>query len=257
MDDAPPIQSIAESVSASLGTPQFRTDLYLPRYPAGEIGPWRVQPCALHLGRGYWGDSYVVVDMPALLRLGGRGWETWMSMSPYELESQELGCRYAYGHTVVMGLGMGWVAINAALNPRVDKVTVIERDPDVISLIEQSGVLRQAPAEAAGKIAIVQADALEWRAEEPVDFLYADIWLHIAEPGTVEQVRRMQANVGAETIYFWGQEMVIRDLAAPRPIADRAILDQVIRERIDLPLLVPEEVDYPAMIRSALDMKAS
>ena len=257
MDDTPPIESIAESIATTLGTPQFRTDLYIPQYPSGEIGPWRVTQCSLHLGRGYWGESYLVTEMPALLRRGDRGWQTWMSMSPYELESQELGCRYAYGHTVAMGLGMGWIAINAALNRGVDKVTVVERDPDVIALIEQSGVLQRAPADAGRKIAIVQADALEWQATEPVDFLYADIWLHLAEPGTLEQVRRMQANVGAETIYFWGQEMVIRDLASPEAIADRATLDRVIRQRIGLPLLAPEDLDYPAMIRRVLNMKAA
>ncbi|OQB96252.1 MAG: hypothetical protein BWX86_00876 [Verrucomicrobia bacterium ADurb.Bin122] len=38
-----------------------------------------------------------------------------MSLSVHEIESQELGCRHAFGTTVVMGLGMGWIALNAAL----------------------------------------------------------------------------------------------------------------------------------------------
>ena len=32
------------------------------------------------------------------------------------------------GHVVVMGLGMGWAAANAALHPAVSQVTVVEFD---------------------------------------------------------------------------------------------------------------------------------
>jgi len=253
MDDVQLPQPSAESLAAALGTPLFRTDLYIPEYPADGIGPWRVNSCALHVCHGYWGRPYVVADMPALLRDSDGGSQTWMSMSPYELESQELGCRHAYGHTVVMGLGMAWIAINAALNPAVERVTVIERDADVIALVRQSGVLERAPEEAGRRITIVQADALEWRPTEPVDFLYADIWLRLAEPQTLAQVRQMQANVGAERVYFWGQELAIRDHAAaiaPGAELDQALLERVIAERIKLPLLVPPGADYSALIRS-------
>ncbi|AGA92231.1 hypothetical protein Thimo_3575 [Thioflavicoccus mobilis 8321] len=260
MDDAATSQPIHQMMADMLGLPLFRTDLHLPDYPVGEIGPWRVTRCPLHTGRGYWGQSYVVADMPALLRRHGDRWETWMSMAPYELQSQELGCRYAYGHTVVMGLGMGWIAINAALNPTVEKVTVIERDPYVIALVKESGVLERAPVEAGRKIAVVQADALEWTPTEKVDFLYADIWLHIAEPQALEEVQRMQANLRAEAIYFWGQELVIREqaaLLAPDALLDQVLLERVIRERICLPLAIPERGSYLELVHQALSLKTS
>lgn len=66
----------------------------------------------------------------------GEGWEMWMSLTPHETESQSLGNRYARGTTAIMGLGMGWIAANAALNPKVNRVLIAERDTDVIRLFQ-------------------------------------------------------------------------------------------------------------------------
>lgn len=191
--------------------------------------------------------------MPVLLRDSsgdGQSWETWMSLSPRELESQELACQYAFGHTVVMGLGMGWVAINIALNPAVRKVTIIERDRDVIQLLSQSGALDGLALEAAEKIQIHEADALEWVPDEPVDFLYADIWLHYKEPQTLGEVRRMQRNVNAKTLYFWGQELFLHDLADLR--ASNGVEPLIsLQKRMGLPILMPTDFDYSALIIQA------
>src|SRR4030065_2925731 len=95
-----------------------------------------------------------------------------MSISPSELESQELGCRYAFGHTVIMGLGMGWIAINAALKPTVSHVTVVELDLEVIELFSLSGAADTMPEAIKNKITIVNANALEWMVNDNFYFLY-------------------------------------------------------------------------------------
>ncbi|QMV75844.1 hypothetical protein HS961_18865 [Comamonas piscis] len=187
----------------------------MPLYQLGEQGAWRLLRGGMGLDRGYYSGACIYGSTTALLRKNGQGgWDTWMSLSPFEIESQELACLHAQGHTVVMGLGMGWVTANIALNPAVQRLTVVERDPEVIALFEQMQVLEGLPAEAAAKIHIVQADALQWRPapQQPVDFLYADIWLQLAEPQALAEVQQMQANVQATQLYFWGQEWV---LAAP------------------------------------------
>ncbi len=248
----------AEHLAAALGVALFRTDLYLPRYVEGHIGRWKMTRSGFSIARGYHSGLWGVWGMPVLLREGngdGQAWETWMSLSPHEIESQELGCRYAWGHTAVMGLGMGWVAINIALNPAVRKVTVIERDPEVIDLFDYSEALGGLAAEIAAKIRIVRADALEWIPEETVDFLYADIWRCLEEPLTLDDVRRMQANVVAEQIYFWGQELTIHALA-DTPAGGGADWNDAVRrcvaEKIALPLLMPEDLDYPEMIATVV-----
>ncbi|WP_313331694.1 hypothetical protein [Comamonas sp.] len=202
-------------LAQALGVPVFETSWHMPQYQLGEHGAWRLLHGGMGLDRGYYSGACINGGTTALLRKNAQGgWDTWMSLSPFEIESQELACRHARGHTVVMGLGMGWVTANIALNPAVQRVTVVERDPQVIALFQHMHVLDGLPAEAAAKIHIVQADALQWRPapQQPVDFLYADIWLQLAEPQALAEVQQMQAHVHAAQLYFWGQEWV---LAAP------------------------------------------
>lgn len=257
MSQTQSMQTETVQLAAALNVPLFTTDLHMPDYLDGRVGRWKLIRGGFSLDRGYYSGLWGVSGMPVLLRDAdgdGQTWETWMSLSPHEIESQELGCRYAQGHTVVMGLGMGWVAVNMALSPKVDRVTVIERDPEVIDLFKQSQALDGLPPEIAGKVRIILADALEWRPDAPVDFLYADIWQHLEEPQTLDDVRRMQENVQAGQIYFWGQELIIHSLAGtPREAcADEAewalAVQRCVTERIGLPLLVPGEFDYPGMI---------
>lgn len=251
----------AEQMAEALGVSLFTTDLHMPDYPDVCVGRWKLTRTGFCLDRGYHSGLWGVHGMPVLMRDSsgnGENWETWMSLSPHEIESQEPGCRYAHGHTAVMGLGMGWVAVNIAINPAVRRVTVVERDPEVIELFDQSRVLDGLAVEIAGKIHVVRADALEWQPDEAVDFLYADIWRCLEEPQTLDDVRRMQINVRAAGIYFWGQELTIHALADTTPEAcagGREWTEAVLRcvtDTIALPLLLPEEFDYPGMIATVV-----
>jgi len=242
--------SPSPSLAGALGVPLFTTDLYIPRYRDGDVGRWRIMHGGFALDHGYHSGVWAVQGMPALLRRPApdAAWETWMSLSPHEVESQELGCRHARGRTAVMGLGMGWIALNLVQHPAVSHVTVIERDPEVIDLFSRSGATDGLPASVLAKLEFVEADALAWRPAQPVDFLYADIWLKIAEPSTLDDVRRMQANVQARQLYFWGQELVLHAQVQPLLAAGERltmpVLQRCLVEKIALPLLVPEGLDY-------------
>ena len=123
-------------IASALGMKLWTTNLFMPRYRAGEIGHWRINPGGqLVHDWGYYTGPCLVEMLPSLARKvkskqNVDWWENWMSLTPHEIESQELGCRHAVEHTVIMGLGMGWMAANVALNPNVTKVTVVERDPE-------------------------------------------------------------------------------------------------------------------------------
>jgi hypothetical protein len=192
---------------------QFTTSLWLPHYRAGAWGEWSLRIAFLAAGRGYWGQTYATLGSAVLSGPVRDGDATWMSIVPMEIESQEIGIAAARGHTVVLGLGMGWAAANVALNPKVNRVTVVERDADVIALIAEQGVFGQLPSTARDKIAIVNADAFDWRPDAAVDSLQADIWAKVVEPGKWDDVHRLQANIGATSLYFWGQEMELFRLA--------------------------------------------
>lgn len=72
------------------------------------------------------GYAYFTADIivPALCA----GAITWMSLTPMEIWSQTSGIQAATGHTVVGGLGMGWLLRQIAKKPTVTSITVVEKD---------------------------------------------------------------------------------------------------------------------------------
>lgn len=234
------------------GLPIYETDLFRPVYRPFAGDRWQLRIAEMVLCQGYWSPAQLVAGMAALMRMKDGQLSTWMSMTPMETESQELGCRHAAGHVVVMGLGMGWAAANAALHPAVTRVTVVEFDPEVIEVVQQSGVLQQLPPAAAARITIVNGDAYKFVPEVPADTLMADIWLPLFGAERDEEVRRMHANTGGSRVYFWGQEMVIAHRArqAGLPLNGATVARMV--EEMRLPLIGPaERADYPELIERA------
>ena len=90
-----------------------------------------------HLGteavlRGYFRGQQTAAENYVLTR---SDW-VWMSLSPVEIESLAPHVAHIRGHVVIAGLGMGLALYNALLRPAVRRVTVVERDADVITLFE-------------------------------------------------------------------------------------------------------------------------
>jgi hypothetical protein len=212
-----------------------------------QAGSWRLAVGGTVLCPGYPNGMKLVQGIVALLR----GEDTWMSLTPLEHESQIMGVEAAQGHVVIMGLGMGWVAAETALRESVSMVTIIERDPEVIALHRALDLFAQLPDGAGDKVRIVEASAYDWRPDHPVDLMMPDIWLYLVEGDRVPEVRRMQDNVGARAIYFWGQELEIaRHAAAAGRRLDAAGVEATVRD-FALPLVMPAHIDYPAFIHAA------
>jgi hypothetical protein len=225
----------------------FATDLFVPRYRETAHGDWTLRIGGHGLAQGYWSPAVVVNGLPMLERAGA----VWMSITPLEVESAEIGIRLASGHVLVMGLGMGWAAAATAMRDAVTAVTVIERDPDVLALHAELDLFAQLPDIARAKLRIVAGDAYTHIPDRPVDLLMPDIWLPLVSDGRIEEVRRMQANVQAAGIYFWGQEL---EIARHARAADRDFDAEGIAETIadfGLPLIGPERPDYPILLAAA------
>lgn len=231
------------------GPPRFATDLFIPRYRPCASGGWELRIAALAVVPGYWSGPMLVENMAALVR----GGQSWMSITPLEVESQEIGIRLARGHVLIFGLGMGWAAAAAAMMAAVDAVTVVEADEDVLALHRDLDVFAQLPDEQRAKLRLVQGDASSYVPEGPVDLLMPDIWLPIVSDGRVEEVRRMQANVGAAAVYFWGQELEIaRHARAAGRALDKGGIKATVSD-FDLPLIGMNWPDYPARIDAAAE----
>lgn len=233
----------------------FETSMWLPRLRSGRWGQWSVGTMPAHPSRGYWGTLYDSRGAAMLAGPSEGGSAAWMSIVPMEIESQEIGIASAYGHTVVLGLGLGWCAANVALKPEVERVTVVERDPEIVALVEALGVFEQLPERARAKIEVAAGDALLWRPEGRVDSVQADIWAKFLEPGKWDEVRRMQDNIGAASFYFWGQELELWRLACrargavPDDFGDEALAALV--AATGLPLALGERPGYAARIAEA------
>ncbi len=76
----------------------------------------------------------------------------------------------AHGHCLVHGLGIGFVACCMLEKTTVEKVTVIEIEPDVISLVAPHLYKRYGKK----RLEIIQGDALTWRS--PVGKRYQVVW---------------------------------------------------------------------------------
>lgn len=231
--------------------------LALDNYPTPEVaalyrpmaaGAWELTVTPLVMCPGYWSGARLVADLAALQKDAA----VWMSLAPLELESQTIGVAAASDHVVILGLGMGWAAAECACRAEVTAVTVVERDPDVIALHRTLDLFGRLPDGCGSKLSVVEGDAYHWTPDQPVDMLIADIWLPLIDMADrAEEVRRMQANIGADRVYFWGQELEIaRQCVAAGRALDDAGIAATVRE-LGLPLVGPDLPDYPARTAAA------
>jgi hypothetical protein len=233
----------------------FETSLWIPCFREGDWGEWSLRVRLVHGARGYWGPLYGPAMTPFLVGPFEEEGAAWMSIVPMEVESQAIGIASAHGHTVVLGLGMGWCAANVALNPAVERVTVVERDADVLALVDALDIFGQLPAAARSKIELVRGDALTWQPDSAVDSLQADIWARFLEPRKWDEVRRIQDNVGAGSLYFWGQELELWRLACrahggvPERLEEGELGSLI--ARTGLPLVTDGAPDHPDRIAEA------
>ena len=204
--------------------------------------PYKDIPC-----RGYWSPPQAVSG-PLLLARSG---ETWMSLMPVEIESMQLAADYARGEVVLFGLGLGWLAALCAARSEVDRVTIVEIDRALIGFHREIALFERLPDGAGAKVGIVEGDAFSWHPDAAVDLLLIDIWQPLVGADRLAEVRRMQANVAARAIHFWGQELEIarHAAAAGRPLDETGIAATI--AEFELPLVGPELPDYAARLRGA------
>jgi len=104
----------------------------------------------------------------------------WMSVTPHEINTMKEAVAHAHGDVVTLGLGIGYYAYMCLLKDEIKSVTVIERDPRVISIFKEN-ILPFFPHPE--KLRIIEADAIKYLEKaEHFDYLFADLW-HFAIDG--------------------------------------------------------------------------
>ena len=127
----------------------------------------------------------------------------WMTATPNEINTIRPMAEAAHGHVLTLGLGLGYFAFHALLNPRVERVTAVERSADAIRLFRER-ILPAFPRPEC--LTILQADAF---AAAPAlyqsgqyDFVFADLW-HDAADGLPMYERLKQMEVPGPEYRYW------------------------------------------------------
>ena len=111
-----------------------------------------------------------------LKRLGGHSFRNGVVMSDAEFEKQtnHQFMRVARGKVLVAGLGIGMILIPLLNDKDVSKITVIEKEKEIIDLVYPKIKKR----DKANKLELIHGDAteIEIPKEKKYDVIYFDIW---------------------------------------------------------------------------------
>ena len=127
----------------------------------------------------------------------------WMTATPNEINTIRPMAEAAHGHVLTLGLGLGYFAFHALLNPRVERVTAVERSADAIRLFRER-ILPAFPRPE--HLTILQADAFPaapalYRSGQ-YDFVFADLW-HDAADGLPMYERLKHMEVPGPEYRYW------------------------------------------------------
>jgi hypothetical protein len=145
--------------------------------PEAARGPWRIERFTISAAdaerdavRGLFSGTrrHVRPGTYTALKHEHRG--VVMSDTPDEMRDHYAAVRHARGHVLINGLGIGMVLANVLRQPGVERVTVVEIDPDVIALV--------GPHYVNERVQIVQHDAYSFTPSKGERFgaVWHDIW---------------------------------------------------------------------------------
>lgn len=215
----------------------------IPRYKEVQGTNWTLWCRFFPAAPGYF-TLHQAVDFPIYGLT--KGPDSWMTLFPMEIESQWPHLEAASGHVLIGGLGMALMAYAVACKPEVTKVTVVELDPEVAEMAPRFAGIDTWPDR--DKVSIVNRNLLEYAAEDPVDFLYVDIWRGYRDDPKIDDMQRIHAACPAPRVGYWGQELEAVDWAVGNgtPVRDfTADTFRAFRDHTGLPLIGLEQPDYP------------
>ena len=123
-------------------------------------------------------DSYFICDRPLRFPaiVGGNTKSCWMTVEPSEIESFKDFIDEAKGRVCLCGCGLGYVAYMLSLKEDVESVTIVEINPDIITMFK-THILPQFRNR--DKIRIAESDAIEYLASTDLsmfNYVNVDIW---------------------------------------------------------------------------------
>lgn len=125
----------------------------------------------------------------------------WMTVTPNEINTIQPCVKESRGRVLTFGLGLGYYAFHCLLKPEVSRVTVVERNPEVIAVFRE-WLLPHFPRPEA--LEIVQADAFDYATSHlgEYDTVFTDLW-HDVEDGIPLYLRMKALEVPGPRYLYW------------------------------------------------------
>jgi hypothetical protein len=134
---------------------------------------------------------------------------TWMSVTPFEINSMAPVIDKMRGRVVTLGLGLGYFASMTALKPEVSEVLVVEKDKQVIDIFLKHIYPHLENKE---KIKIHHEDAFEYVRTNtlPFDHIFVDIH-HTADDGLPMYIRMKKLEKISRTgqWHYWLESSIL------------------------------------------------
>lgn len=150
---------------------------------------------------GYLYKSIENIKKVPILTING---QTWMSLTPMEIQSHFIPILKAEGVVGVAGLGFGYYIQEILQKDEVESIDVYEINQDVIDMYIANFGEHE-------KLNIIKADVLEMKGKE-YDFFYADIYPEQMDVSAIEHKNILTYHNNIDDYFFWTQEAVVYTL---------------------------------------------
>jgi len=135
----------------------------------------------------------------------------WMAIKPNEIETMQHAIDTIEGEVVTFGLGLGYFTYMASMKEQVQKVTVIERDNEVIQLFEQH-ILPQFQHQE--KVEIISIDAFEYIEKQMphknFDYAFIDLWHDVSDGLELYLKMKKMEYLSAQTQFmYWIEDSLL------------------------------------------------
>jgi len=135
----------------------------------------------------------------------------WMAIKPNEIETIQPVIDIIEGRVVTFGLGLGYFTYMASLKERVQSITVVERDNEVIQLFEHY-ILPQFKQKE--KVEIISVDAFTYAEKQMCsknfDYAFVDLW-HDTSDGLMIYLRmkKIERFCCQTKFFYWIEDSLL------------------------------------------------
>ncbi len=129
----------------------------------------------------------------------------WMSITPHEINTMQESIDIVKGQVIVAGLGLGYYPFMVSNKNNVDKVTVLEKDREIIDLFNKN-LLPLFPNK--NKIEIIYTDAFDYLKNNKADYYFVDLW-HDTIDGLPLYIKAKQILKDNDHAHYWIEKSLI------------------------------------------------